>query len=195
MNIENLPFSVIKINHEGYIVECIKQVAQLTGFKNKELKGEAIDILFPQFPLMYIGHQNLGTFELTLFNKSRDTIDCSITINEIPIKEGESEFILFVSPQTITNFQYEPNELHDFSPAIKSIEDAFWKWDIENRTISCSSMVMSILGYSPEIYKGSLSFWKKVIPLNIRIQIQSQFDDHIKGISTCINLTQLIETQ
>jgi len=189
-NLEQLPFTLIEVNEDGYITTCIKQLNQLTGYTNNELEGKPIALLFPQLPLHYAEEYARGSLNLTLYCKNQRSFDCTITIDKV-----DGRFIFYITAQAKIEYQYEPSDIHDLLPASQSTVDAFWKWDLEQQTVDCSSMVMSILGYSGETFNGPASFWRKHISAKGRNQIERQVKKHIDGDIDCINTTQLVETQ
>ncbi len=189
-HINVLPFTLLEVSEDGYITACIKQLEGLTGYSNQELVGKAINQLFPQLPTHFTQQYNKGALHLTLYCKNQHSIDCSLSIDKV-----NQHYVFYIAPQAKAEYQYEPSTLHELQPVARTTEDAFWKWDLENQIVDCSSMVMSILGYSAETFNGPVSFWKKHITPKGRSQIQSQLSQHFKGKIPCINTTQLIETQ
>jgi len=196
--IKKLPFTLIKINYEGDIIECIQEVKALTGYNDEELLGKTINVLLPQFCQTDASGNDSRASHLTLFNKHQEAIDCFVNVTASTDESDFAHYYLFISPQLTTQLpsqlQSQPAVLHDFSAVPKAMEEAFWQWNLDTKHVHCSSMVMSILGFSPEIYESTTSFWKKFISRHTRIHIQTQLKAHIKKERSSLYVTQQIET-
>ncbi len=70
-----------------------------------------------------------------------------------------------------------------------SLGEAYWEWDIEVDNIYCSAALMSLLGYQAQAYNGVKNYLEKHLSDDTRQAFYFQIEEHLRGLTSKVNVT------
>lgn len=197
IELDDIPYSVVCIDLDGKINSCNTSLEKLTGYLSSELVGENIEILIPsELSLSHVQHRKnyqRGSGALSsirnvvIANKLQQHIHCAIKVIEI-----ESGFIAYLdySKETPVSHSSQCTQM-----MLDGIEEAFWEWNIELRTMNYSAKAMALLGYEAEAFTGPTLLWESHLSKADLDDVYAQVEQHLIGNIPCINPTHSLITK
>lgn len=84
---------------------------------------------------------------------------------------------------------------HEYThKVLEGVDEAYWEWDIENDTVFYSAKLMLLLGYKEKAFKDSREFWFKHFSTENLTKIYQEFEQHLKGEISNIDVSYPLTT-
>jgi len=200
LSVQHIPVPSLIVNKEGVIVEVNEAAEHLTGYGNKEIIGQTVELLIgDDLKAAHIKHREMYQESSGVMSSIRkvnlQTKYAQILAVNIRIAELENYYLvmLYENDQIIENLQQ--STLPKTHQIFNAIDEPFWEWDIEEEVIHFSASLMKLLGYNAQDYIGPIKTLERHLSDEMLAQLYLEVEEHLKGESLKINTTYLIKTK
>jgi len=194
LSIKQIPLPSLIIDNEGIIIELNEAAEHLTGYTKEEIIGQTAEFLIcDDFKLAHLisrktYHQTSGVMSgirsVNLLTKDEKTLTVNIRMSDL----SEGYLVMLSESDQVIKSLLHPT-LSRAHKIFNGINEPFWEWDIEQDNIHLSAGLMSLLGYSAQVYTGPKNFLEKHLNEKNLEDLSLHIKDHIRGIISKVNIT------
>lgn len=84
---------------------------------------------------------------------------------------------------------------HEYThKVLEGVDEAYWEWDVEKDTVFYSAKLMLLLGYKEKAFKDSREFWLKHFSTENLTKIYQEFERHLKGEISNVDVSYPLTT-
>lgn len=189
-----MPLPSLIINSEGIIIELNEAAEHLTGYTKDEIIGQTAEFLIcDDFKLAHLICRKTyratsgvmtGIRSVNLLTKDSKTLAVNIRMSNLP----DGYLIMLSESDQVIKSLLHPT-LSRAHKIFNGINEPFWEWDIEQDNIHLSAGLMSLLGYSAQVYTGPKNFLEKHLNEKSFEDLSFQIKKHVKGSLSQVNIT------
>lgn len=200
LSVQQIPVPSLIVNNVGEIIEVNEAAEHLTGYSDKEIHGQTVELLVgSDFKLAHIKHREMydgSSGVMTSIRKvelqTKYTQVLTVNIRIVAVSDGFL-VMLYENDQVIENLQH--STLSTTHQIFNGISEPFWEWDIAEKVIHCSASLMALLGYKAQVYIGAESILESHLDKEVLKEFNLQVKQHVKGVIQKVDFTCLLKTK
>ncbi|WP_286268845.1 hybrid sensor histidine kinase/response regulator [Thalassotalea hakodatensis] len=184
LNLESIPYAVIRVNTQARIIECNHVAEKLTGYASQEIEGLYIE----QF--VQSGFDNLeqllnGDLEknadqdptIAIINKNTQSVSCSIKVTH-----SEIDAILYLTKiLPVSNNRVPTRQSSYLQLSEKLFRSGHWRLDLNKQQVYWSDGIYEIHGVNKQEYSPTLATAIDFYEISERPKVEHFINQAIQG--------------